>query len=149
MVTKISDDNFLDLSHPIVWLIRHVCSDRATIILIMIILDFVWLVRHVCSDRAEISFLQKKTALKRSGLEKGLRFAIVPSKIPTAQIVAVVEESIFQLNDDHGHLVRAGVSSILKRAIPPPKNIQKDLFNALIALEKDPGKLVSSANKGN
>ena len=62
MVTKISDDNFLDLSHPIVWLIRHVCSDRATIILIMIILDFVWLVRHVCSDRAEISFLQKKTA---------------------------------------------------------------------------------------
>ena len=89
------------------------------------------------------------SALKRSGLEKGLRFAIVPSKIPTAQIVAVVEESIFQLNDDHGHLVRAGVSSILKRAIPPPKNIQKDLFNALIALEKDPGKLVSLANKGN
>ena len=28
-----------------------------------------------------------------------------------------------QLNDDRKHLVRAEVSSILRRAIPPPKNI--------------------------
>ena len=60
-----------------------------------------------------------------------------------------VEESISQLNDDRRHLVRAEVSSILRRAKPPPKNIQKDVFNALIALKKDPDRLVLSADKGN
>ena len=77
------------------------------------------------------------SALERSGLEKGLKFAIAPRKIPTAEIVAAVEESISQLNDDRRHLVRAEVSSILRRAKPPP--IQKDVFNALIALKKGSG----------
>ena len=82
------------------------------------------------------------SALERSGLEKGLKFAIAPRKIPTAEIVAAVEESISQLNDDRRHLVRAEVSYILRRAKPPPKNIHKDVFNALIALKKDPDRLV-------
>ena len=89
------------------------------------------------------------SALERSGLEKGLKFAIAPRKIPTADIVAAVEESISQLNDDRRYLVRAEVISILRRAKPPPKNIQKDVFNALIALKKDPDRLVLSADKGN
>ena len=38
VVTLIRGDNFLDLSHPIVWLVRHMCSNKA-----------------------EFSFLQKKT----------------------------------------------------------------------------------------
>ena len=42
------------------------------------------------------------SALERSGLEKGLKFAIAPRKILTAEIVAAVEESISQFNDDHG-----------------------------------------------
>ena len=68
------------------------------------------------------------SALERSGLEKGLKFAIAPRKIPTAEIVAAVEESISQLNDDHRHLVRAEVSSILRRAKPPPKKHTKECF---------------------
>ena len=49
----------------------------------------------------------------------------------------------------HKHLERADASSILRRAKPPPKNIQKDVFNTLIALKKDPDRLVSSVDKGN
>ena len=49
----------------------------------------------------------------------------------------------------HKHLERAEVSSILRRAKPPPKNIQKDVFNALRALKKDPDRLVPSVDKGN
>ena len=64
-------------------------------------------------------------------------------------IVAAVEESISQPNDDRRHLVRAEVSSILRHAKPLPKNIHKDVFNALIALKKDPDRLVLSADKGN
>ena len=44
-------------------------------------------------------------------------------------------------------MVRAEVSSILRHAKPPPKN--KDVFNAIIALKKDPDRLVLSADKGN
>ena len=44
---------------------------------------------------------------------------------------------------------RPELSIILRRAKPPPKNIQKDVFNALIALKKDPDRLVLSADKGN
>ena len=63
------------------------------------------------------------SALERSGLEKGLKFAIAPRKIPTADIVAAVEESISQLKDNRRYLVRAEVISILTRAKPPPKNL--------------------------
>ena len=48
-----------------------------------------------------------------------------PRKIPTAEIVAAVEESISQLNGGRRHLVRAELSSILRRAKPTPKNIPK------------------------
>ena len=96
-------------------------------------------------------FLQAKelSALERRGLEKGLKFSIAPRQLPNAEIVAAVEESISRLNDDHKHLVRAEVRSILRRAKPPPKNINKDVLNAPIALKKDPDRLVLSANKGN
>ena len=40
------------------------------------------------------------SALERNGVEKGLKFAIAPRKMRTAEIVAAVEESISQLNDD-------------------------------------------------
>ena len=72
--------------------------------------------------------------MERSGLEKGLKFAVAPSKIPTAEIVAAVEEGISRLNVDQKHLIRAEVTSILRRAKPPPKNIRKDDFKALLAL---------------
>ena len=54
------------------------------------------------------------SALEWSGLEKGLKFVIAPRKIPTTEIVAVVEESISQLNDDRRYLVRAEVTNILR-----------------------------------
>ena len=38
--------------------------------------------------------------LEQSGLEKGVKFAIALHKIPTAEIVAAVKESISQLNAD-------------------------------------------------
>ena len=65
------------------------------------------------------------SALERSGLEKGLKFDIAPSKMPTAEVIAAAEESISQLDDDCEHLVRAEVSSILRRANLLPKTIKR------------------------
>jgi hypothetical protein len=74
--------------------------------------------------------------LERKGLEHGLKFAVVPNRIPTAEIIASVEEGIFPLDDDAKRLVRAEVSSILRRAKIPPKNIDSNVFKALLALKK-------------
>ena len=46
-------------------------------------------------------------------------------------------------------MIRAEVSSVLRRAKPPPKNINNNVFKALISLKKDPDRLVLSADKGN
>ena len=74
--------------------------------------------------------------LERKGLEHGLKFAVVPNRIPTAEIIASVEEEIFPLDDDAKRLLRAEVSSILRRAKIPPKNIDSNVFKALLALKK-------------
>ena len=66
---------------------------------------------------------KKLTELERKGLEHGLKFAIAPNRIPTAEIVASVEEGIFHLNDKTKQTVRAEVSSILRRAKPPRKTL--------------------------
>jgi hypothetical protein len=87
--------------------------------------------------------------LERKGLEHGLKFAVVPNRIPTAEIIASVEEGICPLDDDAKRLVRAEVSSILRRAKIPPKNIDSNVFKALLALKKDSERVVLSADKGN
>ncbi len=87
--------------------------------------------------------------LGRKGLQHGLKFAVVPNRIPTAEIIASVEEGIFQLDDDDKRLVRAEVSSILRRAKLPPKNMDSNVFKALLALRKDPERIILSADKGN
>ena len=71
--------------------------------------------------------------LERKGLEHGLKFAVVPNRIPTAEIIASVEEGIFPLDDDAKRLVRAEVSSILRRAKIPPKTLIQ-MFSKLYLL---------------
>ena len=80
--------------------------------------------------------LKELSALEWRGLEKGLKFTIAPSKIPTPEIVAAVEEGISRLNVDQKRLVRAELSGTLRCAKPPPKNIRKGVSKVLLALKK-------------
>jgi hypothetical protein len=59
------------------------------------------------------------------------------------------KEGIFPLDNDAKRFVRAEVSSILRRAIIPPKNIDSNVFKALLALQKDPDRVILSADKAN
>ena len=54
---------------------------------------------------------EELSALERNGVEKGLKFAIAPRKMPTAEIIAAVEESISQFNDD----LYSGVLNLLPK----------------------------------
>ena len=89
------------------------------------------------------------TELERKGFEHGLNFAIAPNRIPTAEVVDSIEEAICRQNDETKQTVRAEVSSILRRAKTPPRNIDSNIFKALIALRKDPDRVVLLAGKGN
>jgi hypothetical protein len=62
--------------------------------------------------------------MERKGLEHGLKFAVVPNRIPTAEIIASVEEGIFPLDDDAKRLVRAESVAFLD----VPKYLQKTLI---------------------
>jgi hypothetical protein len=61
-----------------------------------------------------------------------------------------LDDDAFPLDDDAKRLVRPEVSSIqLRRAKIPLKNIDSNVFKALLALKKDPDRVVLSADKGN
>jgi hypothetical protein len=77
--------------------------------------------------------------LERKGLEHGLKFAVVPNRIPTAEIIASVQEGIFPLDDDAKRLVRAEVSSILIDVLKYlPKTLIR-MFSKLYLLLKRSG----------
>ena len=83
---------------------------------------------------------EELSALERSGLEKGLKFAIAPRS---------QNADCWNCRRCRGEHLSTQRRPLPRRAKPPPKNIQKDVFNALIALKKDPDRLVLSADKGN
>ena len=86
---------------------------------------------------------------EKSALQKGMNFAIVPKKIPTAEFTAAVEGSITGLLTEEKLVVRAQVSEVLGLARPPPSNISSKEMKALQDLWKDKSRLIISVNKGN
>ena len=89
------------------------------------------------------------TVNEKSALQKGMNFAIAPKKIPTAEFVAAVEDSITKLSAEEKLTVRARVSEVLSRAHPPASNIPSSEMKALQDLRKDKSRLIISADKGN
>ena len=85
----------------------------------------------------------------KSALQKRMNFAIAPKKIPTAEFVAAVEDSITKLSAEEKLTVRARVSEVLSRAHPPESNIPSSEMKALQDLRKDKSRLIISADKGN
>ena len=78
-----------------------------------------------------------------------MNFAIAPKKIPTAEFVTAVEDSITKLSAEEKLTVRARVSEVLSRAHPPASNILSSEMKALQDLRKDKSRLIISADKGN
>ena len=89
------------------------------------------------------------TDTEKFALQKGMNFPIAPKKIPTAEIVAAVEDSITKLLTEVKLTVRAQVSDVFSRACPPPSNIPSKEMKALQDLRMDKSRLIISADKGN
>ena len=84
-----------------------------------------------------------------TALQKGTNFALAPKKIPTAEIVAGIEDGISGLPEDEKLVLRSQVSQVLQRATVPPPNLPQAELRALHNLRKDQDRLVIPADKGN
>lgn len=82
-------------------------------------------------------------------LQKGTNFALAPKKIPTAEILAAVENGISGLPVEDKLALRSQVSQVLQRASVPPPNLPQAEVRALHNLRKDQDRLVIPADKGN
>ena len=78
-----------------------------------------------------------------------MNFAIAPRKIPFAEIIAAVEDSITKLSADEKLTVRARISEVLSRAHPPSPNVTASEMKTLQHLRKAKSRRVIMADKGN
>ena len=83
-------------------------------------------------------------------LQKGFKFAIAPSQIPTLDFVSGVEFGLRQVEDlAQVMTARSKVTEILKSAKPPKSNLTKDEEIALQQLKSDITFKILKADKGN
>ena len=90
------------------------------------------------------------TNMKQQVLRRGLNFTPAPQKIPLMDITAAVEGVAQQMdNEKAASDLRGSICSILRRAKPPPSNLDKSERTALKTLKEDKSITVLPANKGN
>ena len=66
------------------------------------------------------------TADETKVLERGLNFALAPSRLPTKDIIAGIEPALQQHKDvAAANAARAAVCNILRKSKPPIRNITK------------------------
>ena len=74
---------------------------------------------------------------------------MAPRKIPTAEIIARVEDGIYALSGEAKIALRSQISQVLQRASVPPSNLPQDELRALHDLRKDKDRVIIQADKGN
>ncbi|XP_050528176.1 uncharacterized protein LOC126898279 [Daktulosphaira vitifoliae] len=82
-------------------------------------------------------------------LEKGFNFSLVPKKIPKEDIISSIENSLYQLEDHEKEIIRQESCKILREAILPKQNYNKDELTALKNLRNDNNVIILRADKGN
>ena len=81
-------------------------------------------------------------------LKKGLNFAVTPTSVPAAEIIAKIESAVRLLDAERADTVRRSVNTILQQAQPPTPNITKEQQEALKGLKEDNSITVFAADKG-
>ena len=91
------------------------------------------------------------TLAQESILSKGLNFAPAPRSIPTAQLVAAVENTIFksQVPQEAKNRARTRIVGVLAKARPPASNLKPEETKALKQIKSDMSLAIVPADKGN
>ena len=90
------------------------------------------------------------TTGEKSILEKGFNFALGPRKIPHIEIIAAIEPTLREEeNQERAERARAAIAGILRTAKPPPPNTTSEERQAMTELRKNDKITVLQADKGN
>ncbi|KAK7864163.1 hypothetical protein R5R35_004079 [Gryllus longicercus] len=81
-------------------------------------------------------------------LSRGLNFAVVPSRVPTDDVIAAVETAIRSLPEDIAEDIRRDTCTILARSAPPRCNIPREERLAIRELKRRDD-VILPADKGN
>ena len=82
-------------------------------------------------------------------LSLGLNYAIAPSKLPTAEMIAITEVTARHLDTNTAQKLREGVARVLTSAKPPKPNLTYSQRAALRDLRNDNSIVILPADKGN
>ena len=89
------------------------------------------------------------TNSENSVLQKGLNFAITPTKMPLHEIISSTELACSLMNNqNNASRLRSDVARILEQCKPPKPNITKEERQALYKLKKDDSIKILPADKG-
>ena len=88
------------------------------------------------------------SSVEMNVLSKGLNFALAPSKIPTAHMVAAVESGLRCIPDEIPEPARTKIVGTINKARPPPVNMLPQECHTIKSLQKDDSILVLPVDKG-
>ena len=90
------------------------------------------------------------TSGEKSILEKGFNFALGPRKVPNIEVIAAIEPTLRDEEDQvRAERARAAIAGILRNAKPPRPNITREERQALTDLRKNDDIKIVQADKGN
>lgn len=101
--------------------------------------------KHIVINLSDYQLSENETTV----LAKGANFAVIPSTIPTEDIIANIEAGIRHVSGCAAEEIRRECARVLQRAKPPKSNLSGAEKAALKTLNNNKEIVISTADKGN
>ena len=85
---------------------------------------------------------------ERELLENGMNFSVTPPALPTIDLIAKIETTLTAMTTEEADTIRADLSSIIRKAKPPKRNITRKQSISLKFLQQNENIIILPADKG-
>ena len=85
---------------------------------------------------------------ERELLENGMNYSVTPAALPTIDLVAKVEKTLTGMTTEGADTIRADLSSIIRKAKPPKRNITRKQSTSLKSPQQNENIIILPADKG-
>ena len=85
---------------------------------------------------------------ERELLENGMNFSVTPPALPTIDLIAKIETTLTGMITEEADTIRADLSSIIRKAKPPKRNITRKQSISLKPLQQNENIIILPADKG-
>ena len=77
-----------------------------------------------------------------------MNYSVTPATIPTIELVAKIETTLTGMTTEEAETIRADLSSIIRKAKPPERNITRKQPTTLKSLQQNENIIILPADKG-